>query len=156
MDGIGYSVEERQRLIDQGALLRPFTRQLMVEAGIGRGMRVLDVGCGVGEVALLAADLVGPEGGVVGLDLDSVALVTARQRVAECGPTSVQFVQGDVCALTPDEPFDAAVGRLVLIFLGDPAEALRRAGDCVRPGVAIAFQELDITGLPSFSPNLPI
>lgn len=156
MDGIGYSAEERQRLIDQGALLRPFTRRLMAEAGIGPGMRVLDVGCGVGEVALLAAELVGPDGEVVGLDLDSVALATARERVAETMLTNVRFVQGDVRALTPAEPFDAAVGRLVLMFLGDPAEALRRVAGCVRPGGVIAFQELDITGLPSFFPSLPI
>ena len=46
LDGIGYSAEERQRLSNQGALLRPFTRQPMVEANIGHGMRVLDLGCG--------------------------------------------------------------------------------------------------------------
>ena len=41
-------------------IFRRFTEQFLVEAGIGRGMRVLDVGCGVGDVTLLVAELVGP------------------------------------------------------------------------------------------------
>ena len=58
---LGHSEQELQRLSRQGQALGAFTRQLFEEAGISRGMRVLDVGCGSGDVAFLAADLVGPQ-----------------------------------------------------------------------------------------------
>ena len=61
---------ERQRLMSQAEMVRPITRRLFVDAGIGPGMRVLDLGCGVGDVSLLLADLVGPTGEVVGVDRD--------------------------------------------------------------------------------------
>jgi SAM-dependent methyltransferase len=63
---LGHSDQELQRLSRQGQALGPFTRQLFEEAGISRGMCVLDVGCGSGDVAFLAADLVGPSGKVIG------------------------------------------------------------------------------------------
>ena len=58
----------RRRLADQGALLEPFTADVLRRAGLGEGMRVLDVGCGVGDVSLLAAKMVGAGGGVLGID----------------------------------------------------------------------------------------
>src|SRR3712207_9260061 len=82
---MGYAEEERQRLIEQAAIYGPATQQFFLDAGIGPGMRVLDVGCGVGDVSLLAADLVGPDGTVVGVDTDPLALGTARARAREAG-----------------------------------------------------------------------
>ena len=58
------------------------TRELFVTAGIGPGMRVLDVGSGAGDVALLAADLVGPTGEVVGIEVAPETIAVAEQRVA--------------------------------------------------------------------------
>ncbi|MGH3087411.1 MAG: methyltransferase domain-containing protein, partial [Rubrobacteraceae bacterium] len=65
---MGRSAEETARLQKQSLLYDPSTRRLFEEAGISAGMKVLDVGCGAGDVALLAADLVGPDGVVVGVD----------------------------------------------------------------------------------------
>ena len=65
---LGHSEKELQRLSRQGQVFGPFTRQLFEQAGISQGMRVLDVGCGSGDVAFLAADLVGLSGEVVGVD----------------------------------------------------------------------------------------
>ncbi len=135
----GHSEEERQRLIEQGAFLRSFTERLLADAGIGTGMRVLDVGCGVGDVLLLVASLIGPEGTVVGVDKDPLALKRARERVSALSLTNVRFVEGDLRGLTFDEPFDAAVGRCVLMYLADPIEALRGTASHVRPGGIIAF-----------------
>ncbi|MGA8151341.1 MAG: methyltransferase domain-containing protein [Terriglobales bacterium] len=61
---LGYSQQEMERLIIQALIFTPFTRQLFQEAGITSGMRVLDVGCGLGDVTFLAAELVGPNGAV--------------------------------------------------------------------------------------------
>src|SRR5271169_5913231 len=62
---LGRSAEEVERLQSQAAFIRPFTERLFRDAGIARGMKVLDLGSGAGDVALLAARLVGQEGTVV-------------------------------------------------------------------------------------------
>src|SRR5579863_2694478 len=66
----------------QGRILRPYTEKFFRAAGVVPGMRVLDVGSGMGDVALLAADMVGPGGRVLGIDRDAAAL---EQRAAACG-----------------------------------------------------------------------
>jgi len=73
---MGYTQHELERVMFQARLLWPMTQRLLHHAGIVPGMRVLDVGSGAGDVALLAAELVGPSGSVIGIDRDarSVAL----------------------------------------------------------------------------------
>jgi SAM-dependent methyltransferase len=152
----GYSEEERQRLIEQAGFFGGFTERLLVDAGIGPGMRVLDVGCGVGDVSLLVASLVRPEGAVLGVDSNPLALGHARERVSAMGLTNVDFVEGDIRDLAFDEPFDAAVGRLVLMYLADPAATLRRIAALLRPGGIIAFQELTLTESGLTYPEAPL
>src|SRR5260370_40916636 len=77
---LGHSQRELHRLSRQAQAYEPFTRQLFLQAGIAPGMRVLDVGCGGGDVALLVADLVGPGGGGVGIDRVSSAVQWAISR----------------------------------------------------------------------------
>lgn len=138
------SREEYERLARQAEFLRSMTESLFRAAGLKPGMRVLDVGSGAGDVALLAAELVGAEGEVVGIDVDRTALEIARGRARSLGLGHVTFVEGDAGTAALDGHFDAAVGRLVLMYQGDPAAALRRIAARVRPGGVIAFQELDL------------
>jgi hypothetical protein len=65
---LGHSPRELERLAVQARLVDPITRAFLREAGIAPGMRVLDVGCGAGDVAFLAADLVGRDGAVIGIE----------------------------------------------------------------------------------------
>ena len=65
---LGHSLAEVQRLKSQGAMLRPITERLLRNVGIDAGVRILDFGCGAGDVFMLAAELVGPEGSIVGID----------------------------------------------------------------------------------------
>ena len=138
------SREEYDRLTRQAALFSGMTQRLFRAAGLAPGMRVLDVGSGAGDVAFLAAELVGPEGAVVGVDVDGAALATARARAELLGLQNVKFVEGDVRTAALGDDFDAAVGRLILMYLEDPAQALRAIAARVRAGGAIAFQELDL------------
>lgn len=133
------------------------TRRLLVDAGIGAGMRVLDVGCGTGDVALLAGDLVGARGEVVGVDRDAAPLAAARERARERRPANVGFVQGDFDAL-PLGPgaFDAAVGRRVLMYQPDATRAVRHLARNVRPGGLIVFQEHDSTMVPAGLVPMPL
>src|SRR5262245_65765231 len=89
---LGRSVHEYERLMLQARMLRPYTEKFFRAAGLVPGMRVLDVGSGVGDVALLAADIIGPGGRVLGIDRDADALANARRRTEEQGCASwVEF-----------------------------------------------------------------
>src|SRR5262245_6728799 len=140
---LGHSEQELQRLSRQGQALGPFTRQLFEEAGISRGMRVLDVGCGSGDVAFLAADLVGPSGSVVGVDRERRAVEWANARANSQAISNVNFVEGDPAEMEFDQLFDAIVGRLVLMYYPDPIDTIRKLMRHVRPEGLIVFQEWD-------------
>jgi len=147
---LGHSEHELQRLSRQGEAIGPFTRQLFEEAGIKQGMRVLDVGCGSGDVAFLAANLVGHDGEVVGVDRERKAVDWARARAHSQGITNVKFVEGDPTEMEFDRQFDAIVGRLVLMYYPDPVDAIRKLTRHVRPGGLIVFQEVDLANARSF------
>src|SRR5215471_10176658 len=88
---LGHSPAEIQRLKAQAEILRPITERLLLSTGIGPGMRVLDIGYGAGDVAMLAAGLVGPSGSVVGIDRNPQVLAVARERVQAKGLRHVAF-----------------------------------------------------------------
>jgi SAM-dependent methyltransferase len=140
---LGHAERELDRLQTQARLLAPFTRQLLLDAGVGPGMRVLDVGSGAGDVALLAAELVGDAGAVVGTDRSADALAIATARASARALSNVSFQEGDPTELAFACPFDAAIGRAVLMFQHDPAAMLARLVAHVRPGGVIAFQEVE-------------
>ena len=136
---------EQRRLASQAELFDPLTERLFGTAGLGSGMRVLELGSGAGDVAMLAARLVGREGEVVGVERDPQAVASATARVSQAGLSNVRFIQGDAQTLDGvADGFDAAVGRLVLMYLPDPAAALRRAAGLVRPGGLVCFHEGDM------------
>lgn len=139
---LGYSEAEFRRLKFQGEYLRDFTADVLRRAGITPGMRVLDIGCGVGDVSLLAAEMVTSSGTVIGVDRSAQAVAVARQRAAAVGMDHVRFEASELEAFAPDAQFDALIGRLVLAYLPDPAATLRRLSDFLRPGGTIAFQEM--------------
>ena len=107
-------------------------------------MRVLDLGCGAGDVTFVAADLVGPDGYVVGVDRSPEALAQARRRAGQRGLAHVRFAEGDIHDPAPGGPFDAIVGRLVLMYVPDPAEVLRRQATVLRAGGLVVPVEIDI------------
>jgi ubiquinone/menaquinone biosynthesis C-methylase UbiE len=134
---------ELRRLTRQHGLFGAFTRSLLVEAGIGRGMRVLDIGTGAGDVALLAAEIVGPGGAVVGIDVSAAGVDRARERATADGYRNTTFVAGDAMTLALDGEFDAAVGRFVLAWAADPVRLVDVTARRVRRGGVVAFQEFD-------------
>jgi len=112
---LGSTDRERQRLMRQGAILRDITASAFRAAGIGPGMRVLDVGCGVGDVAILAAEMVGPCGSVVGLDRDAASVAWASRRVAEAGFANIRFQAVELNDFADPQSFDALIGRFILL-----------------------------------------
>jgi SAM-dependent methyltransferase len=141
-----------QRLLTQSELLNPFTQRLLEDAGLGLGMRVLDVGCGPGDVSLIAARLVGETGRVLGVDTNAAALQVAHARAQTGGVKQVTFLAGDIHDVGLEDEWDAIVGRLILQHVTDPAALLRRLARRLRPGGLVAFQEYDLTGLSTVPP----
>jgi len=152
---LGHTDQELERLNRQAQLVEPITRRFFSSAGIGSGMRVLDVGSGAGDVAMLAADLVGTSGEVVGTDRSAAALAMARQRVKARSLSNVTFREGNPAELTFDQPFDAVIGRYVLMFQRDPAAMLSDVAKHARRGGIVVFHEIDWDGVRS-SPPAPI
>lgn len=149
---LGHSERELERLGTQARLVDPMTRHFFQAAGIVPGMRVLDVGSGAGHVALLAAEMVGERGEVVGVDRAPEALAAARARVESRSVRNVKFLEGDPAEMVFDRPFDAVIGRYVLMFQQDPSAMLRGLAAHVRPGGPIVFHEPDWDGAGSFPP----
>jgi ubiquinone/menaquinone biosynthesis C-methylase UbiE len=142
---------EYERLGRQADRDDGWTDRLFRAAGIGPGMRVLDVGCGAGHVSTLVARLVGPKGSVVGIDREADVLEYAREHVST--DADVSFVQGDFRDdAAVDGRFDAVVGRYVLMYQSDPEAAVASLASRVRPGGVVAFHEMDIPSRPPAGP----
>ena len=153
---LGHAAAELERLKVQAAVMAPITRRLFEEAGIGPGMRILDIGSGAGDVAILLADLVGPAGEVVGSDRAPEAVKVARARIEALSLGNVTFRECDPGEMAFDQPFDACVGRYILRFpratsagpavgaagaghrRGDPRRVGGPAGDAGEAGAAVA------------------
>jgi ubiquinone/menaquinone biosynthesis C-methylase UbiE len=149
---LGHTAQELERLEVQSRYYHELTNDFFVRAGVAPGHRVLDVGCGAGDVSLLTAELVGPAGRVLGVDRAAAAVDTARARAAARSLAHAKFAELDVCtsdgidALVDRGPFDAIVGRFVLMYMSDPVSTLQRLAGHVRPGGVLAFVEMDLRG----------
>ena len=142
---MGRTAAETDRLIRQAQLYSDLTRRMLTEAGLTGGMKVLDIGSGAGDVAMAAAELVGPEGSVVGVDVNDEILETARSRAAQAGHDNIEFLAGDVRTLDLGTDFDALIGRYVLMYMSDPTDALKSLAKRVRPGGIVAFHEISFS-----------
>ncbi|HEY0936603.1 MAG TPA: class I SAM-dependent methyltransferase [Trebonia sp.] len=143
--GSGVGDDELTRLEAQGTAMAAATRMIFAHAGIRPGMRVLDLGCGAGDVSFVVADMVGPSGSVVGVDRSREALDRARFRAGQRGLSRVRFEEGDLHEPAPGGPFDAIVERLVLMWAPDPAALLRQQATVLRPGGLVVPVEVDVS-----------
>lgn len=150
---LGSEDHEIARLDAQAGLLARATGMLLRAAGIERGMRVLDLGTGLGHVAFAAAELVGPVGRVVGIDRDPKLLLAAMRR-ASAHP-QVRFVEADVRTWRSEEPFDAVVGRLIFCHLPDREAVLGHHVESLRPGGLMVALDFDLESIRA-EPAVPL
>ena len=142
---LGHSSTEQERLQEQAGYLQAITESIWRAAGVQSGMRVVDVGCGAGDTTFLAADIVGPNGFVLGVDRSADVVLTARKRAEESGRLNVQFVEGELGSpIAHQDLFDAVVGRLVLVHQPNIVAALRSLHALLRPAGLIAFHEVEL------------
>ena len=140
---LGHTDLEIERLQIQAGAIADITRRLIGECEIKPGMRVLDIGCGAGDVSMLLAEAVGPSGLVVAIDREARAIETTRFRGETAGHHNIEVVATDD-EIPNTRPFDAALGRYVLVHQRDPIAMIRRAATAVRSGGIVAFHEVAI------------
>jgi len=153
---MGHDDRERRRLSLQASILNPLSDQLLRRAGVSQGMRVLDIGCGVGELSMVAARIVGRHGRVTGIDIDDGALTMASARAREQGLDHVEFVHSDITTYRTDASFDAVIGRHILIHTPDPLAVLAMAHARLHPGGVAVFQEYDFSVVHQPFPPAPL
>jgi 2-polyprenyl-3-methyl-5-hydroxy-6-metoxy-1,4-benzoquinol methylase len=136
----------RNRLRIIGRVLAPTTARLLDRIGPIEGARVLDVGCGGGEVSLELARRVGPRGHVLGIDLDDVKLDLAREDAAADGLTQVRFEKADVGQPWPTDNVQLVYARFILTHMNEPDDFLAHAMAALVPGGRIVMEDIDYAG----------
>lgn len=127
---------EHQAAMD--ALMQPVLDGVMARAGLADGAHVLDIGCGTGASALVAAELVGPDGSVLGVDISSALLGLARTR-AQDHPT-ISFLEVDAAAHSFEPSrFDHLISRFGVMFFSDPVSAFANMARALKPGARMDF-----------------
>ena len=121
------------------ALFAPWAPRLVAAAKLGAGMRVIDVACGTGVLAIEAAEVVGATGAVTGVDLNPGMLAVARRKAPGIGWTEARaealpFSNGS---------FDAALSQFGLMFFADREAAIHEMCRVLRPGGALAIAVWD-------------
>jgi cyclopropane fatty-acyl-phospholipid synthase-like methyltransferase len=142
---LGSAPQERQRLDLQSEYYRPATEDALRRGGLGPGMHVLEIGAGTGGMTLVAADVVGAGGSVVAVEASADSVATATSNARSRGLDQVVFELADVLGWEPAGRFDALIGRLVLMYLPDPAAEVRRLARAVVPGGLVLFQDFAIS-----------
>jgi SAM-dependent methyltransferase len=145
---------ELERLQLQSRVWEPSGRRLLDEIGEGRGDRVLDVGCGAIGWLRLLSEWIGPDGEVVGTDIDDAMLAAARQFVDSEGLGNVVLMKDDLFASKLESSsFDLVHARFQIAPLGRGPDQIANHLQLLRPGGTVALEEWDVS---SWNFNPPV
>jgi 2-polyprenyl-3-methyl-5-hydroxy-6-metoxy-1,4-benzoquinol methylase len=156
---LGYTDAELRRLDIQSRFLFPFTSALLTQAGVRAGMRVLDIGCGIGTISMTLAELVGSGGEVVGIDIGAPAIRQAEQNAKTAGLSNVRFLTGDehpAVTMATEQPFDAVFGRFVFLHQKDPVHFVKTLAQGLRAEGLLIFQDPDYSIILQTSSACPL
>jgi SAM-dependent methyltransferase len=143
-----------RRLHALHSVYSPVGRRVLLEAGLKKGMKVADFGCGVGVVTRMIAEMVGPSGRVTGIDVDGAQLEEAQRLCSEAGLTNTAFVEASACCTgLPRNWFDVVYCRFLLIHLPDPAACLREMREVLKPGGILVVEDGDLSTATSIPPT---
>jgi SAM-dependent methyltransferase len=103
------------------------------------GDRVLDVGCGFGDTTRRLAELVGPDGEAVGVDVSAPFVDLATEEAAAASLSNVSYRLGDAQVADLGGPYDYVFSRMGVMFFANPVQALRNVREAMRPGGRACF-----------------
>lgn len=135
-------LHEIARLALQSKFFHELTEQFLRRSGLASGMRVLELGCGVGGVTRIIADIVGEDGSISVVDANQQRLEYTKQSLSQLQP-QLSFVRHDLQSGLPSGEFDAIVGRMILMYLKSPQDLLAEAYSRLSPGGLVVLQEPD-------------
>jgi SAM-dependent methyltransferase len=139
----GEAAEARLHLLDR--VFGAFSRGLLKDAGLARGMHVADIGCGVGDLAIWLAAEVGPTGAVAGIDASVEQLAVAQAGARAKGATNLALSHGDAYATGLEYgAFDLVCCRFLLCHLSRPLDGLREMRALLKPGGSLVVIEPDL------------
>lgn len=139
-------IEGRERLRLLARVMRPLTVALLDRLQLPRAARCLDVGCGGGDVTLLLARMVAPDGSALGIDIDAIKVELARDEAREQGVTNVEYRKVEAGKSLGNAAFDLVYARFLLTHLSDPADLIERMREAVKPGGLLVVEDIDFTG----------
>jgi ubiquinone/menaquinone biosynthesis C-methylase UbiE len=117
-----------------------YGRRTVDRLALKRGWRVLDIGCGTGASALPAAEVVAPEGSVLGVDLAEKLLEQAQMKAAQRRLHNVEFRLADMTDLGfPDHHFEAIISVFSLFFVSDMEALVQELWRMIKPGGKLAI-----------------
>jgi ubiquinone/menaquinone biosynthesis C-methylase UbiE len=132
----------------------PAGRRVLLDAGLRKGMKVADFGCGVGVVTRMLGEMVGPSGSVTGIDVNGQQLTEAAAWCESQGVFNTSFVNADACHTgLPRGSFDLVYCRFLLLHLPDPMSCLREMREVLRPGGIIVVEDGDLASAESIPPT---
>lgn len=143
----------RERLRVLSRIVRPTTLSLLDRVGLAPGASCLDLGCGGGDVCVELSRLVGPTGRVLGVDMDAETIAIAERESAAEALSNISFEVATIDAWPLRRQFDLVYGRFILTHLLDPAAALSKFRESLRPGGRVVFEDIDFTGHFSYPPS---
>jgi ubiquinone/menaquinone biosynthesis C-methylase UbiE len=145
---LGRTPQEYERLRAQARVWEAATGRLLDQVGLAPGASCLDAGCGPGETMRVMAQRVGPQGRVLGIDVDVLLGATALAMLHGAGHHNCSFHARDLAAdgAIPGAPFDVVYARLLLFHLPQRVAVLKRLWDAVAPGGHLVVQDYDIHG----------
>src|SRR5690242_17443636 len=132
----------------------PVGRRVLLQAGLAKGMKVADFGCGVGVVSRMLAEIVGPSGSVIGVDINGDQLEQASQWCESPGLANTTFIEASADNTGLERgAFDLAYCRFLLLHLTDPAMCLREMREILKPGGVLVVEDGDLTSAGSIPPT---
>ena len=141
--GTGEAGADRLRILHRA--YGPGTRRFLGLAGLKPGMRVADIGCGVGQVTVDLAELVGVKGHVVGVDVSRAQLAEAHRLAHQLQLANVSWVEASALSTRlPSGSFDLVYCRYLLLHLVEPEAALGEMHRLLRPGGILVCEDGDL------------